>query len=267
MDKNKKAFLILIIFLLILVVVIMIYRTKSQGDIEKNNINNEENNNIAIKNDAEQDFIQFKEESSMYQDDSSIEQLKEEYNLTGDSNLYQIETEKDGRKVLNIKPSIQFKVAYAGMIKKSMPSIKEIDSIYENIPTLNGVYIEEESRNKVLNILNNNEILKAEYKVNDKGYLKQNDSNKMSDTDQLIKKLINGNKQFIICLSSTCYTVDVVTGKIVKYPYNDLDKYQTYEYFEDENKMIIFISENKEKALTDKVILKSVLELFKLKLE
>lgn len=267
MNENKKVFLVLIIFLLILVVVSAVYRAKSHDSTEKNNKYIEENNNITMKNNSEQDYIQFKEESLMYQDDSSIDQLKEEYNLTGDSELYQVETENDGRKVLNIKPSIQFKVAYAGMIKKSMPSIKEIDSIYESIPALNGVYIEEENRNRILNILNNDEDLKAEYKVNDTGYLEQNDSNKMSDTDKLIKKLITGNKQFIICLSSVCYTVDVVTGEIVKYPYNDLDKYQTYEYFEDENKMIIFISENKEKALTNKVIMKSVLELFKLKLE
>jgi hypothetical protein len=41
-----------------------------------------------------------------------------------------------------------------------------------------------------------------------------------------------------------------------------MDKYQTYEYFEDENKDIIFITENKSNQLSEKEIVNSVLEWF-----
>ena len=40
--------------------------------------------------------------------------------------------------------------------------------------------------------------------------------------------------------------VDPVTGQIVDNPYVDIDKEQTYEYFEDGNKIILFITDNEE---------------------
>ena len=40
-----------------------------------------------------------------------------------------------------------------------------------------------------------------------------------------------------------------------------MDEYQTYEYFEDEEKMIICITENINKQLDDKEIMKSVIDL------
>ena len=40
--------------------------------------------------------------------------------------------------------------------------------------------------------------------------------------------------------------VDSVTGEIVDNPYVYIDKEQTYEYFEDENKIIVFITDNEE---------------------
>lgn len=55
--------------------------------------------------------------------------------------------------------------------------------------------------------------------------------------------------------------IDVVTGKIIEYRFNDLEPYQTYEYFEDNNKMIIFLSENKEKKLTEDEIFNSIIRL------
>ena len=55
--------------------------------------------------------------------------------------------------------------------------------------------------------------------------------------------------------------VDPVTGEIIENAYNDLEKYQTYEYFSDENRMIVFITENKDKKLTDNEIFESILNL------
>ena len=58
--------------------------------------------------------------------------------------------------------------------------------------------------------------------------------------------------------------VDALTGNIVDNPYNELEKYQTYEYFKDENKMITFITENKENAMTNNEIFNSIIDLMNL---
>ena len=55
--------------------------------------------------------------------------------------------------------------------------------------------------------------------------------------------------------------VDAVNGKIVVNRYNDLEEYQTYEYIQYENKIIIFISENLENKLTSNEIFDSIIEL------
>ena len=55
--------------------------------------------------------------------------------------------------------------------------------------------------------------------------------------------------------------VDPVTGEIIDNPYNQLEPYQTYEYFEDEERMIIFITENKELKMTENEIIQSIVEL------
>ena len=57
--------------------------------------------------------------------------------------------------------------------------------------------------------------------------------------------------------------VDVVTGEIVENRYNDLEEYQTYEYFQDGDKIIIFISENLENRMTNDEIFDSLIELAK----
>ena len=79
--------------------------------------------------------------------------------------------------------------------------------------------------------------------------------------DKKIEKAINGDKIYSITISSKCYIVDEITGEIQDYSFEDMDEYQTYEYFEDEEKMIICITENINKQLDDKEIMKSVIDL------
>ena len=81
-------------------------------------------------------------------------------------------------------------------------------------------------------------------------------------TDKKIEEIINGNKLYIIDISSTCYIVDEITGEILDYNFEDMDEYQTYQYFEDGDKKIIFITENQNNQLTVKEIIESVIELF-----
>ena len=259
--KNKKLskIIICVILLAILIIICIFLRVTN---LKNTQTNNDSENEIET---YEKEYEEMKSDSIMYDENSTLEQLKEEYKVTGQNDIYQVETEKDGRKVITIKPSIDYKVAFSGMIKKLKPEFSEIDSIYEkNSPQYNGIWIYSKDRDKILEYLNDNEFLKSKYRINEEGYLEVELLNNPTDTDEKIQDIINGNKQYIFCISSICYMVDAVTGNIVDNPYNELEKYQTYEYFRDENKMITFITENKENAMTNNEIFNSIIDLMNL---
>lgn len=264
MKKNKKDIIILVIVLLLSITLVIIPNFVYKTENNKEN-NYEIDNNNKTSDEIEQEYNENKEKLIIYQDQSTIDQLKKEYNISGDNELYQIETEKDGRKVINVKPSINYKVAFSGMIEEKMPSLEEIDRIFDKkYPQKSGIWINENSRKKIVHYLNNNSRLKANYYIDKEGYLQQNDEKRLTEIDKKVKKLIDSSKQYIISVASKCFMVDAVTGKIIEYRYNDLDTYQTYEYFEDKDKMLIFISENKENKLKEDEIFESVIKLLEL---
>ncbi len=260
MKINKKNILIIIIaviFAISCVMLLLYYKSKQSNEEENTELN-------EISESVIQDYLNTKKNSVMYKNEASLEELKKEYKIIGEDDLYCIETESDGRKVINVKPNINYKVAFCGMMNGEMPELKEIDKIYETkAPTQNGIWINLADRKKIVNYLNNNSKLKAKYEVDQEGYLKITKTEDLSSADEVIRKIIEGNKQYILSISSKCYMVDVVTGEIVENRYNDLEEYQTYEYFEDENKMIIFISENLENKMTNDEIFDSLIELAK----
>ncbi len=224
----------------------------------------EEKEDKQISQSVEEDYANMKKNSVMYQEEATINDLKEEYKITGDNDLYTIEIESDGRRVLTVKPSINYEVAFCGMIKGQTPNFEEIDEIYaKNSPTKNGIWINEKDRERIVNYLNQNDELKSQYGVTKEGYLTISDETNLSEKDNKIKQLIEGDKQYIISIASKCYMVDPVTGKIIENRYNDLEEYQTYEYFEDDKKTILFISENTEKKLTNDEIFQSLIDLIK----
>lgn len=256
--NNKIILIILSIILVVTAITIVIYGKSKQNSIEKENEVNQ------ISEDVIQDYLDTKNNSPMYKEEATLEELKNEYKITGEDYLYYIETESDGRKVINVKPNINYKVAFSGMINEKIPNLNEIDEIYEaKAPTQNGIWINSADREKIVTYLNNNEQLKAEYEVDSEGYLRIVKTENLSSTDEIIKNIINDDKQYILSISSKYYMVDVVTGKIVENRYNDLEEYQTYEYCQYENKMIIFISENLENRLTNDEIFTSLIELVK----
>ncbi len=241
---NKKILISICIIILIIVGVVVFLFTRKQPVPTKEN---EENSN------------EMKQSSTMYDENANLEDLKQEYKMTGSDELYEVQTEGDGRKVLNIKPDINYKVAFAGLMKSSIPDFKEIDSIYEtNYPTENGIWVEENSREQIVNLFN--KYLSSEYEIID-GYLKIKNENTPSQNDKKLKEVINGDKQFILSISGVSYLVDTVSGNILDNPFEEFDKYQIYEYVEYEDNKIIFITENNKKALTDEEIFDSVLKL------
>lgn len=201
------------------------------------------------------------QEENLIQNEVTVDELKEETGLTGNTDIYEIQEEYDGREVLTVKASLKYKVAFAGMIKNAKPTIEELDTVLnENSLKNKGIWITEDSRDKISKIFNN-DIVKSKYIIDAEGYLKIQEKNSQNDVDKKIESLINSDKQIILSISSICYIVDDVTGEILDYNFEKMDKYQTFEYFEDDDKIIVFINENSNNQLTDKEIFNSVIEL------
>lgn len=241
----KKIIRNIIIVLIIIAAIIICYK------VYKNN----------KKTDLENQYKELKEQSIMYNTEAQVEELKKEYNYSGDSNLYEIETEYDGRNVLTIRPSENYKVAFTGLIKRAKPEKDEVLEIFEKeYPTENGIWIEEKSRDTILQYLNNK--LSSKYEITHSGYLKNLDK-KDTEKDKQLIDLINGNRKYILGIEGTAYYIDPLTGEITDDIYEQMDEHQTYSYFENENNMIIYITENKQKVLNSDEIFDSLLELVK----
>lgn len=241
----KKTIKILVLILIVIVIGISIKYIKK----------------VKNKNKIDKTYNEMKQNSLMYNNTATVDDLKEEYGMSGNDDLYDVETEYDGRQVLKVKATENFKVAFTGLVKGTKNSIENSFEIFESeYPTENGIWIEKNSREKIEKYLNEN--MKSKYKINEKGYLTISEK-KSSKEDNEIEKIINGNKQYIIGISGINYYIDALTGEAVDNPFEELDKYQTYAYCQDEDKMVIFITENKSKALQNSEIFESVLALMK----
>lgn len=253
MKKNKKILIticILAIFLIVLGTIVFIFNSKKDDE----NYANEIINNI---------YTELDKNDIQYQENVTIEDLKNQTSITGNDEIYEIGQEYDGRNVLTVKANVKYKVAFAGMIKKTAPKFEELDQILEqNLPKYTGIWIEPNSRENILNLFNNSQNTNSQYTINKDGYLEITQKNSQTESDKKIENAINGRRQYILDLSSICYIVDDVTGEILDYNFENLDRYQTYEYFEDEDKSIVFINQNTHSQLSDLEILNSIIEIF-----
>lgn len=234
---KKKLIFSFIIILVILIIILCI-------DMNKNN-------NIVTENNTNTKNI------------DKVEELKNDIGATGDINIYEVKKDAyDDMEVLTVKTSVKYKVAFAGIIKQDIPTMDEIDEIFNNnYPVKKGIWIEKDSREVILKILNDNDFFNCKYMIDKDGYIVIDEENELNENDAKIKHALDSEKQYIICISSVCYIVDDITGEILDYSFENMDRYQTYEYFEDDNKKIIFVTENKTNQLTKKEIIDSVLAL------
>ena len=246
--KKKKIILVTILLIILIIILILIFNKRIQKDNNQNNF--EQYGEQVDKNQIE------------YQSDVTVEELKNEIGATGNTDIYEVEQEYDGRNIIAVKPSIKYKVAFAGMIKNAKPSMSELDNIMEEkLPHKTGIWVEEKSRDKILEIFNDGDV-NSKYLIDDDGYLKIDRKNNQNDNDKKIEKIIKGKKQYILDISSVCYIVDDITGEILDYNFENMDKYQTYEYFEDKDKYIVFVTENSNNVLTNLEIFESIIKLF-----
>lgn len=243
---NKKKSVILCISFIVIIVIILIA-------VYLNNKGNQEN-----QNDTEQANAQ--NETS----NATVEELMQNVNATANSDIYEIQTEYDGREVLVVKPSLQFCVAFAGSINKNLASIEEAQTITEqNLPQDTGIYVGN-SENKVLEYIN--EYTNSQYGVSDKGYLVLKESKENNDIDNRIQKVMNSDYLYIVYCDGTMKNIDNITGEILNYDFEDMDPYQAYEYCQDENRFFIELTTNKENRLSQEEIFMAFLELLELNL-
>lgn len=246
--KNKKVIILVVLLIMFVAILVLLFNKRIQKDNNQNNF--EQYGEQVDKNQIE------------YQPDVTVEEIKNEIGATGNTDIYEVEQEYDGRNILAVKPGIKYKVAFAGMIKNAKPSISELDNIMEEkLPHKTGIWVEEKSRDKILEIFNDGDV-NSKYLIDDDGYLKIDRKNNQNDNDKKIEKIIKGKKQYILDISSVCYIVDDITGEILDYNFENMDKYQTYEYFEDKDKYIVFVTENSNNVLTNLEIFKSIINLF-----
>lgn len=246
--KNKKVIILVVLLIMFVAILVLLFNKRIQKDNNQNNF--EQYGEQVDKNQIE------------YQPDVTVEEIKNEIGATGNTDIYEVEQEYDGRNILAVKPNIKYKVAFSGMIKNAKPSMSELDNIMEEkLPHKTGIWVEEKSRDKILEIFNDGDV-NSKYLIDDDGYLKIDRKNNQNDNDKKIEKIIKGKKQYILDISSVCYIVDDITGEILDYNFENMDKYQTYEYFEDKDKYILFVTENSNNVLTNLEIFKSIINLF-----
>ena len=248
--KKRKYIIIGVITLIIIVGLIIFFATRSSDEV----FNNSKQENVAnISNNTEDDVITEEEIKE-------VENIKNEINATGDTDIYQVEEEYDGRKILQVKPEVQFDVDLAGIIKASMPQEDEITELLGKAPSNNGIWISEQSRESFSNLLRNNNI--DNFAISNEGYLQIDDNAKNSDAiNKLINMInsINSDKLYIINMTGIAYERDYISGEIVEYPFEDMDPYQVLEPYQKENKTILEITTNKNKKLTEKEILETII--------
>lgn len=158
---NKKALIICIIVVLIIILAIFMIKLNNLGKDDKKNNDIENTALVESKNDKEKVNANFIEDSSSYQyTTEEVEKIKKEINATANTDIYRIEEEPGGRKILQVKPEIQFNVDLAGIIKNGKHEEDELNEILKKIPNSTGIWISNQSRETFLGLLKNNGIRK-----------------------------------------------------------------------------------------------------------
>lgn len=188
----------------------------------------------------------------------TVQDIKSDIGATGKDELYEVKQEANGRETINIKDEIKYKVELAGILKQDMPEYEELNSIIETKKFHAGIWISNESRESIFSLIQI--YLKDNYKINDDGYLELvNKNTESNEYDEIIQNHINNNKTYIISATGEIYDIDNITGKIVLYPFEQMDEHQLCEPLEYENKKIIVLTSNKKQKLSNDEILKALI--------
>lgn len=250
----KKCYKIIIPIVAVVIVAIIVNIILKKKDTYKNQ--EYTNSSLTEQGIADKKNVDEKEENVIENDNpKEIESIKNEINSTADSNIYYVTKETDGRKILQIKPEIQFQVDLAGIIKNSKPEEKEIESLNKKAPNETGIWISKQSREKFLSLLSENNI--DSFSIEENGYLKINKEPE-NDIAKKIKNMTESDKLYIINITGIAYERDYISGEIVEYPFEDMDPNQVIELYENENEKILEVTTNKNQELKEKEILEEI---------
>ena len=190
-------------------------------------------------------------------DSNEINAIKNEINATGQTDIYQIEEEYDGRKIIQVKPDVQYQVALAGIIKNGIPAEDEINTILEQAPNSSGMWISESSREKFMELLNSNNIV--DFEITNEGYLKCNKQENLTEQEEKLKDMAESDKLYVIDVSGKTYQRDYISGEVIEYPFEEMDPYQVLEPYEIENSIILGVTSNKDNRFSNKEILDAII--------
>ena len=233
---KKKLILLLIIICMVIVTLVIFNKINVTNKKKENEENSDISNNVEI-----------------------IENIQKDINSTANTDLFEVVTEYDGKNSIRIKPDIQFNTVLAGIIKKDIPNENEINELIKNAPTNTGIWINDNSREDFINLLESNNI--NGFEIDENGYLKgkNNKDNELSNKVKIIDQMVNSDELYIIDMSGKCYIRDDVSGEILEYPFEEMDPYQLAEPYYNDNVIILNITSNKNNYLSNEEILEGIL--------
>lgn len=240
---KKNILIVLLLAIVVEIVIGLIFNNKKENS-DQNILQNE------IKSDEFMNRI-------VSTDSNEINAIKNEINATGQTDIYQIEEEYDGRKIIQVKPDVQYQVALAGIIKNGIPAEDEINTILEQAPNSSGMWISESSREKFMELLNSNNIV--DFEITNEGYLKCNKQENLTEQEEKLKDMAESDKLYVIDVSGKTYQRDYISGEVIEYPFEEMDPYQVLEPYEIENSIILGVTSNKENRLSNKEILDAII--------
>ena len=241
----KKNILIVVLLVVVVVIaIILIFNNNTEKNNDQNILQNDIQNN---------DFMN----RMVSTDANEINAIKNEINATGQTDIYQIEEEYDGRRIIQVKPDVQYQVALAGIIKNGIPAEDEINTLLEQAPTNSGMWISESSREKFMDLLNSNNI--SDFEISNDGYLKCNKQGNLTEQEEKLKNMAESDKLYVIDMSGKTYQRDYISGEVIEYPFEEMDPYQVLEPYEVEDSIILGVTSNKDNYLSDIEILEAII--------
>lgn len=229
---------------------------KIQKIILLGNIQEQNNENLNLENESAP-TEKIEENKTVEGSTEELENMKKEIKAKGNDDIYYVDEEKDGRKILQIKENVQYEVDLAGIIKNALPKEEELNNLLEKAPKYSGIWISKQSRESFSKLLKNNGI--TNFSIDDDGYLKIEDNENGLYSNEL-RKMQKSNKLYIINMTGVAYERDYISGEITEYPFEDMDPTQELESYKNDNALILEVTSNKNKKLTNKEILKSIVQ-------
>lgn len=242
---KKKILIVVLLVVVVVIAIILIFNNNKEENNDQNILQNDIQNN---------DFMN----RMVSTDANEINAIKNEINATGQTDIYQIEEEYDGRRIIQVKPDVQYQVALAGIIKNGIPAEDEINTLLEKAPTNSGMWISESSREKFMNLLNSNNIV--DFEITNEGYLKCNKQDNLTEQEEKLKNIAESEKLYVIDMSGKTYQRDYISGEIIEYPFEEMDPYQVLEPYEVEDSIILGVTSNNDNYLSNEEILNTILE-------